>query len=106
MTNEILSWWQNFLTLRRANKIANAVLEECWLKVRAKAASLRPAEVADYIRQNSGALVHRQVDSLVRDNPSIDGRSANRLIVKATDRLVRRILQRLAKQTRRRPRPG
>jgi hypothetical protein len=106
MTDEILSWWQNFLTLRRANKIAAAALDECWMKVRAKAASLAPAEVPDYVRQTSGALVHRRVDSLVRDNPSIDGRSANRLIVKATNRLARRILQRLAKQMRRLPRAG
>jgi len=106
MTNEILSWWQSFLTRRRANKIAAAELDECWMKVRAKAARLTPAEVPDYIRQNSGALVHRHVDTLVRENPSIDARSANRLIVKATDRLARRILQRLAKQTRRLPRAG
>lgn len=106
MTNEIFSWWQRILTRHRANKIASAALEECWMKVRAKAVRLTPEEVPDYIRQNSGALVHRQVDSLVRDDPSIDGRSANRLIVKATDRLARRILQRLAKQTRRLPRAG
>jgi hypothetical protein len=106
MTNEIFDWWQRVLPSRRANEIANTALEECWMKVRAKAASLSPAEVADYIRQNSGSLVHRYVDALVRDNPSIDASSANRLIVKATDRLTRRIMQRLAKQTRRLPRAG
>jgi hypothetical protein len=41
------------------------------------------------------------VDSLVRDDASIDGSSANRLIVQATDRLAGRILQQLAKQERR-----
>jgi hypothetical protein len=74
MTNEILGLWQNVLTSRRARTIANAALEECWMKVRAKAASLRPAEVPDYIRQNSLALVHRQVDALVRDYPSMANR--------------------------------
>jgi hypothetical protein len=76
------------------------------MKVRAKATRLAPAEVADYIRRNSGTLVHRHVDSLVRDDPSLDAGSANRLIVKATDRLARRIMQRLANQTRRLPRAG
>jgi hypothetical protein len=79
-------------------------MEECWTKVRLKAASLAPSEVADYMRKHSATVVHRHVDSLVHDSPAIDGSTANQLIVKATERLVSRLSERLAKQKRRVPR--
>jgi hypothetical protein len=81
----------------QANRIATAALEECWLKVRSKAAILPSFERADYVRMHVAPLVQEYVDNLVRKNPAIPGSAANQLVVKATERLVRRLLWRLGK---------
>ena len=97
MSSRILDWWYALWATLQANRIANASLEECWLNVRSKAAILSAAERADYLRVHAAPLVQQHVDNLVRENPAIPGSAANQLFVKATDRLVSRLLQRLGK---------
>ena len=99
MASRLNSLWRNFLLKRKANRIAAAAMEQCWTRVRLKAVSLAPTELADYMRKHSAAEIHRHVDSLVHDDSSIDGGTANQLIVIATERLVSRLSRRLAKQT-------
>src|SRR5262245_55592132 len=88
MRADILNWWYAFWTVFQANRIATALLEECWLKVRSKAAILSRAERADYLRVHAAPLVQQHVDILVRENSDIPGGTANQLVVKATERLV------------------
>lgn len=97
MSAGFLDWWYTFWTMLQANRIATATLEECWLTVRSKAAILSAAERADYLRVHAATLVQQHVDNLVRENPSIPGSAANQLVVKATERLVSRLLERLDK---------
>jgi hypothetical protein len=81
----------------QTNKIATAALEASWLQVRSKAAILSPAERVEYLRVHAASVVQQHVDKLVQENPAIPGCAANRLVVKATDRLVHRLLGRLGK---------
>ncbi len=97
MSSDFLDWWYTIRTRLQANRIATATLEECWLKVRSKAAMLSAAERADYLRVHAAPLVQKHVDSLVRENPAIPGSAANQLVVKATERLVNRLLRRMGK---------
>ena len=97
MSAGILDWWYTFRTVLQSRRIAIATVEECWLKVRSKAAILSVAERADYLRVHAAPLVQQHVDDLVRENPAIPGSVANHLVVKATERLVSRLLGRLGK---------
>jgi hypothetical protein len=97
MSARILDWWYTFRAMLQTNRIATATLEECWLKVRSKAAILSATERVDYLRVHAAPLVQQHVDTLVRENPAIPGSAANQLVVKATERLVRRLLERLDK---------
>jgi hypothetical protein len=97
MSARILELWYTFWAMLRVNRIATAALEECWLKVRSKAAILSSAERAEYLRANATPLVQQQVDNLVRANSAIPASAADQLVVKATELLVRRLLRRLAK---------
>jgi hypothetical protein len=81
----------------QTNRIAAAALEESWLQVRSKAAILSASERAEYLRVNAASVVQQHVDKLVQENPAIPDSVANRLVVKATDRLVLRLLGRLGK---------
>jgi len=101
MRGTVLRWRHRLAVTRLAKQVAAAAEEECWAKVRGKAAVLAPSEVSDFIRVHSTTAVHKHVDVLVRDNPSIDGNTGNQLIVKASERLVSRLVKRLHKQTRR-----
>jgi hypothetical protein len=83
--------------LLQTNRIASAALEESWLQVRSKAAILSAAERAEYLRIQAASVVQQHVDKLVRENPAIPDVAANRLVVKATERLVHRLLRRLGK---------
>jgi hypothetical protein len=100
MSAGFLDWWYTFRTMLQVNRIATATLEECWLNVRSKAAILSAAERAEYLRVHAAPLVQQHVDNLVRENPAIPGGAANQLVVKATERLVSRLLARLDKPVR------
>ena len=97
MSAPILHWWYTFRMTMQTNRIATAALEESWMQVRSKAAILSVAERAEYIRIQAASVVQQHVDKLVRENPAIPGSVANRLVVKATERLVHRLLRRLGK---------
>ncbi len=100
MINLIRKWLQIILTQLRVRKIASAALSETWPKVRIKTAGLQPLAACEYVNKHSAAIVHRQVELLVRRNPAIDGSAANLLIVQASERLSRQLLRRLAHQSR------
>jgi hypothetical protein len=97
MSGGILNWWYTFRMMLQTNRIATAALEESWLQVRSKAAILSAAERAEYLRVHAASVVQQHVDKLVRENPAIPSSVANRLVVKATDRLVHWLMRRLGK---------
>jgi hypothetical protein len=97
MSAVLLNWWYTFRMMLETNRIATAALEKSWLQVRSKAAIISVAERAEYIRIQAASVVQQHVDELVRENPTIPGNVANRLVVKATERIVHRLLQRLGK---------
>jgi hypothetical protein len=98
VTTTIRSWWQDLLLRLRANKLARAAIEECWTRVRVKAVVLPPTDVAEYMRKHSAAVIHEQVDALLRHDPSMDGSTANHLIATATESLLNMLERRLARQ--------
>jgi len=96
----IQTWWQVVLIRFRVHGIASAALRETWGKVRAKTVGLPKLQSVEYISRHSAAVVHRKVELLVRKNPKIDGGTANILIVKASNRLSRQLLRKLACESR------
>jgi hypothetical protein len=97
MSAIILNWWYTLRMIGQTNRIATAALEESWVQVRSKAAILSPGERAQYLRVQAASVVQRHVDKLVQERPAIPASVANGLVVKATDRLVQRLLGRLGK---------
>ena len=97
MSAVLLNWWYTFRMLLQTNRIASAALEESWLQVRSKAAILSAAERAEYLRIQAASVVQQHVDKLVREDPAVPDSVANRLVVKATERIVHRLLRRLGK---------
>ena len=69
-------------------------------KVRIKTAGLPVPRASEYVGRHAVAIVHKQVELFVRHNPTIDGGTANLLIVKASERLNRQLLRKLAKEPR------
>src|SRR4029078_5461266 len=97
MFNRIRKWGQSFAIQLRVRRIAFAAMRESWEKVRIKTAGLPAPRASEYVVRHSAAIVHKRLESLVRENPSIDGSAANLLIVKASERLNRQLLRRLSK---------
>ena len=97
MSAQILNWWYTIRMMLQTNRIATAAWGESWLQVRSKAAILPAAERAEYLRIQAASVVQQHVDKLVEEDPAIPGSAANQLVVKATERLVRRLSQRLGK---------
>ena len=95
MSPLFLNWWYTLLVMLETNRIATAALDESWLQVRSKAAMLSAAERAEYLPIHVALVVQQHVDKLVWENPAMPSSLANRLIVKATERVVRRLLGRL-----------
>jgi hypothetical protein len=100
MINRIRVWWQVLLINLRVRLIAAAAMSESWERVRIKTAGLPASRTYEYVGRHSVAIVHKRVEMLVRQNPAIDGSSANLLIVKATERVNRQMLRKLAKGSR------
>lgn len=100
MIQLIQKWWQLILIRFRVSGIASAAMQECWAKVRVKTAGLPTPQSVAYINRYTASIVHRKVESIVRSNPKIDGGTANLLIVKASERLSRQLLRRLANEPR------
>jgi hypothetical protein len=100
MVNYIRKWLQIILIKLRVRRIASAALSEAWPKVRIKTAGLPALAACEYVSRHSAAIVHRQVELLVRRHPAIDGSAANVLIVRASERLSRQLLRKLASASR------
>jgi hypothetical protein len=66
--------------------------------VRRKAIGLPPVEARDYLGKHCAVTVHRKIELLMRNDPDMDDLTANLLIVRASELLHRRMLQRLAKE--------
>jgi hypothetical protein len=101
MSQNLVSFWRRLIAVRASWQIVAAVEEDCWTSVRAKAAVLPKAEAAEYVRAHAATQVHREVDRMVRSNATLDGERASELIVQATERLTRRLLERLERGKRR-----
>jgi hypothetical protein len=87
--------WRPLMAHRMVRQIVARSEEECWARVRTKAAVLPPAEVEPYVRVQAAGFAHRAVDEVVRSHADMDGQAANHLIVRASDSLTTRILKRL-----------
>ena len=98
MFNLIRKWWLIILIKLRVRRIAAVALSESWPKVRIKAAGLPVPRAYEYVGRHSVAIVHKQVELFVRHHPTIDGSTANLLIVKASQRLNRQLLCKLARE--------
>jgi hypothetical protein len=93
--------WRFLMARIEEFKIAAALEDDCWMKVRAKAAVLQGAAAREYVQGHCAGAVHREVDALVRNHPELGGGEASQLIVRTTERLTNRLLRRLAKEKRR-----
>ena len=100
MIQRIQKWWQFILIRMRVRKVVSIAFSESWPKVRIKTAGLPTLAASEYVGKHSAAIVHRHVELLVRSNPTMDGGSANTIMVKASERLSRQLLRRVAKQSR------
>ena len=106
MINQIRKWWLIILIQLRVRRIAAVAMCESWPKVRIKTTGLPVPRAYEYVGRHSVAIVHKQVELFVRRNPTIDGGTANLLIVAASERLNRQLLRKLAKEPRFRLRAG
>ena len=100
MFNHIRKLFQYILIRLRLRTIVSAAITESWPKVRVKTAGLTKLAAYDYVGRCSAATVHRQVELLMRRNPAIDGIVANVLIVKASERVSRQLLRKVASESR------
>jgi hypothetical protein len=76
-------------------RIATAALEESWLQVRSKAAILSAPERAEYLPIHAALVVQQHVDELLQENPAMPNSVANRMILRATVRVVAQLSLRL-----------
>lgn len=95
MSGRLLKVWRRVLTYRIIGQNVGQAEEDCWAKVRAKAAVLPAAEVNAYVKLQAAGFAHRAVDELLRTRPYLDGRVASDAILRASERLTLRILRRL-----------
>lgn len=100
MPNQIRKLFQFLLIKLRVRTIVAAAITESWPKVRVKTAGLTTLAASDYVGRHAAATVHRHVELLMRRNPAIDGIVANVLIVKASERVSRQLLRKVASESR------
>lgn len=100
MVSRFRKWWQAVRLYFCMRKITASSMRDVWPRVRGKVAGMPVSEANEYIVKHSTAVVHRQVEALVRVDPAIDASMANRLIVRASEQLSRRLKRRAARVCR------